>query len=300
MTVDCTHPRANHQHGTYLAWYRDGCRCVPCVTAARRYAKMSAYRTATGTHTYVDAAAARQHVLALLEVLTVSQIESRSGVHRTAIRILVGDWPGKAPSKRITRKTERALLDVSAERVGAEQTGLVDPTGTVRRLQALCAIGWPAATLTARLGCSNRTTWLILNDHHTMPVTVRVRDEVRALFDELSMKTPAPSRQVTLRRRLSAERGHLPPLAWDEDTIDDPDVTPEFGDAETFVDDIAIRRVILGEGHAQLTSREVDAAIALGTREGLTNVEIAERLRMSKAAVEQRMIRRGLTRRVAA
>lgn len=221
--VPCRHPRARHQHGTYLAFVKDGCRCTPCEVAARRHSKQAAYRTATGTSSYVPAGRAREHVAALLATLTVGQIEERSGVHRTAIRVLIGDFPGRPASKRIVRKTEALLLAVRADRLGPETKGLVDATGTARRLRALVALGWPRAHLERHLGISSRTAWLLTAAPQAPDmVTVSTREAVRSLYDELSLTIPGPSRAATRARRIAAARGWPPPLAWDDDVIDDP------------------------------------------------------------------------------
>jgi hypothetical protein len=221
--MPCRHPRARHQHGTYLAHAKDGCHCPPCEAAARRHGKQGAYRTATGTSSYVAADRAREHVTALLATLTVGQIEERSGVHRTAIRVLIGDFPGRAASKRITRRTEAALIAVRATRLGSETKGLVDATGTIRRLRALVALGWPRAHLERRLGFSSRTAWLLTAARRTQDqVTVSTREAVRSLYDELSLEVPSPSRATTRARNLAAEHGWPPPLAWDDDVIDEP------------------------------------------------------------------------------
>jgi len=227
----CLHPRADHQHGTALAYLKDGCRCAPCRAAGSRDAKETAHRTHTGTHTYVPADRARAHVLALLETLTVGQIERRSGVDRTSIRVLIGDFPGRPQSKRITRATEAGLLGVRATTVGPETSGLVDPTGTRRRLRALVALGWTARELTRRLGFSTRTTWVLLHEE-AAPVNASTRAAVVALYDELAMKTPAPSRGTTRARNVAATHGWVPPLAWDDDEIDDPAATPDTGGRE--------------------------------------------------------------------
>ena len=229
MRIDCTHPRANHQHGTYLAYVKDACRCDPCREAGRIGSKTTHYKTVTGTHSYVDAELARTHTRRLLEVLTVSQIEQRSGVHRTAIRILVGDWPGTAPSKRISRKTHTALMGVRAERVGQETSGLVDPAGTVRRLRALIALGWDARYIGRRLGMSSCTVPRLTHDETTL-VLVSTRDAVRALYDELSLTLPPEGRTRTMAQNRARRAGWAPPLAWDDDTIDDPSAAPEGHD----------------------------------------------------------------------
>lgn len=223
---DCECPRANHQHGTHLAYFKDGCRCGECSKAGQRAGKLTAHRTRNGTHTYVDAARARRHVVALLDRLTVSQIEQRSGVHRTSIRVLTGDFPGCPPSKRITRRTEEALLAVTPELVGSEARGLVDGTGTRRRFRALVAIGWPQKDLIRQLGMSSRTAWMLTKDDPVAPVvTVRTRDAVREAYERLSMTAPE-GRWATTARNRAAARGWFPPLAWDDEKLDDPTATP--------------------------------------------------------------------------
>jgi hypothetical protein len=222
----CTHPRARHKHGTYLAHDKDGCRCLPCALAASRKGKETRYRTATGTHTYVDAESARRHVRSLTEVLTFAQIEGRSGVNRTALRALLGTG-GRKPSRRVTRTTRDALLAVQPDVVGIEHSGLVDATGTRRRMQALVAAGWSTEEQRRRLGFSSATTHKITTGIRGV-VTVRVRDAVRRLFDELALVVPEPGQGATLARKRAVANGWPPPLAWDDD-IDNPAATPAEG-----------------------------------------------------------------------
>jgi hypothetical protein len=70
MSVDrtpkpCQHPRANHQHGTRLAYMLDRCRCLPCSAANSAYetrrVQLKAYGRGTPTG-LVDATPARTHV----------------------------------------------------------------------------------------------------------------------------------------------------------------------------------------------------------------------------------------------
>ena len=102
--------------------------------------------------------------------------------------------------------------------------GSRDACGARRRIQALHAVGWPLADLCARLG------WLAprMTDLLTHSATVR-RDThaaVCALYDALWDQEPAPSRATTAARRRALKRGWPVPLAWDDDTIDDPDAQP--------------------------------------------------------------------------
>ena len=282
---DCTHPRANHQHGHYLAYEKDGCRCSPCVVANGRQDKLVRYRTATGTHTYVPADRARAHVEQLLETLTLAQIEHRSGIHRTAIRVLVGSFPGRPASKRITRTSEQALLAVRGDRVGSEQHGLVDGTGTRRRFRALVALGWPARTMSARLGLSSRTTWTLTREDKR-PVIARTRDAVLRLYDELSLTIPPRSAASTRARRLALERGWAPPLAWDDDSIDDPAARPWTVDVETddYVDAAKVERAVTGEC-VELTRAERWLAVRRLATRGMSDRAIAEVVGVSERTV---------------
>lgn len=222
----CHHPRANHQHGTYVTYKRDICRCIPCTRAAARYEKQSSHKRATGRSSYVAPTRAREHLEQLLATLTLGQIEARSGVHRTALRVLSGDYPSRPASRRITRTTETRILAVPAGQLDQrDRDCLVDPTGTRRRLQALMAIGWPGSHLVRRLGWSSRTLWMLI---HASPAVIRsrTREQVTALYEELWDTSPAPSRQVTMVRRLAQRRGWAVPMAWDDDTLDDPNADP--------------------------------------------------------------------------
>lgn len=272
------HPRANHQHGTYLAYQKDRCRCGPCTVAYSRKRKQIAWRAHTGTHTYVGASRARAHVEGLLTVLTISQVEARSGVNRRCIRLLVGAIEGEPATKRITRKTEAGLLAVRAERVGDETHGLVDPTGTQRRMRALYALGWTQRRMVQMAGMSSRTVneLLIRDDYPDLNVVTRAK--VRDLYDRLSLATPPQYGQATYARRLAAERGWAPPLAWDDDTIDDPAAEPapwlDEDSDECDFDEAAVQRAVDGDRTVKLTETDLLEVIRRLHARGLMDVQI--------------------------
>ncbi len=285
----CPHPRAKHRHGTYLCFQRDKCHCVPCTSAARRHAKLTSYRTATGTHSYVDAEPVRQHVLHLRESLTVGQIESRSGVNRTAIRILVGDWPGKPASKRVTRTTAAALLDVTPVAIAGEEHCLVDAVGTRRRLQALVALGWPAQVLRRRIDVTSSTVWLLINRPRKKAwVKASTRADVVKLYEELSCTAPSPSRQASLARRLAFERRWAPPAAWDDDAIDNRHARPHGHLARASrLDQDAIAAVVAGESGIALSPGEKDEAVRRCLRARIGTQETAKRADVSRVRVRE-------------
>jgi hypothetical protein len=106
-------------------------------------------------------------------------------------------------------------------REGRHNNGRTSPVGTARRLQALAAIGWDAATIAARLGRSRdvirqwrraRGTWIAGTDAAA----------VTRLYNQLE-GTPGPNVRM---RAFAASYGWAPPLLWDELDIDDPAVAP--------------------------------------------------------------------------
>jgi transcriptional regulator with XRE-family HTH domain len=205
----------------------------------------------------VDAGATREHIRALLSAgMTISQVQFASGVNRTAIRVMLGDFPGRPASRQIRRGTAARLLRTPLNR-GASIDGLVPAAGTRRRLQALVAVGYTYRDLASRLGM----TQLQLGRGELMRADLA--QQVMAIYDDLA-DAPGPS---TRARESARGRGWLPPIWWDDDTIDDPlaepDGTRSYDDHGRLIDDITAPR---------------DARIDLMTRRGMTPAQIAKRI----------------------
>jgi DNA-binding CsgD family transcriptional regulator len=247
---------------------RGGCDCHECIEAGRRYSRRNAKMRARGTVQLVPAAPARTHVLALLQAgMTIRQVEARSGVHRTAIRVLVGDFPNRRPSHRVRPATAAALLAVPGETHVPVGTATVDATGTRRRLQALLALGYTGNDLARRLGCSTPTLQ-IARQCRVRAATARA---VRALYEELE-NIPGPSSRA---RTYYRSCGYLTPAWWDPDTIDNPAVEPEgirtyAADGCTLIDDVTAPR---------------SARIDLMARRGLDPAAIAVALQLPRRYV---------------
>lgn len=99
-----------------------------------------------------------------------------------------------------------------------------DATGTRRRIEALVWCGWSLARLSARLGDDPSHARKILRSQRVTAATERA---VRALYDELWDQAPpqdGPYDQRAAVRARNYARKHrfAPPLAWDDDSIDDP------------------------------------------------------------------------------
>lgn len=92
--------------------------------------------------------------------------------------------------------------------------------GFRRRLQALYAIGYPRRLIAVELGISPRhLSQKLVIGARVRPATLARLVEV---YDRLSM-TPGPS---STSRARAAGKGWYPPLAWDDNTIDDPAAEP--------------------------------------------------------------------------
>jgi hypothetical protein len=162
------------------------------------------------------------------------------------------------------------------------QNRFVGKVGTVRRLQALAAMGWRWQDIGERMG----VTWqsvqhLCLRSRPTVQkVTAR---RVQTIFRELAaVEGPSP---ITRRRALA--KGWAPPHAWDN--IDDPDETPNLGGVDGAHDEWAVLELLARRQTADAVTvdrvAEVDAveAVRRMVAEGLRPQQIRYRLGLSPA-----------------
>lgn len=119
----------------------------------------------------------------------------------------------------------------------------VDPTGFRRRVDALRRLGWPLSELATRIGTTKSTLSqsMRVTNHVTLDRHMAMMDLYRELSDR-----PGPN----TRTRLRAERlGYPPPIAWDDDTIDDPQARP-YAEAERdpdYFDPALVERILRGD-----------------------------------------------------
>ena len=229
----CHHKNANHQHGTYVTYTQDRCRCLPCTTAASVYNAGLAKRNAYGRSNLTDASPARDHVHTLMAAgIGLKQVTRLTGINGGVLCKLMYGVPetGRRPSRRILKANAAKILAIDPTDLRNHAPGsLTDGTGSARRIQALVACGWSLAKIAARVGVTPANFTAIANNHGK--VTVARALAVRDLYDEL-WDTPPPT--ATTRDRISRTRalrtadarGWVPPLAWDDETIDDPAATP--------------------------------------------------------------------------
>lgn len=121
---------------------------------------------------------------------------------------------------------------------------VVDAVGTHRRVQALATLGWSAAVVADRVGVSGQRMRQILSADRVLRETAA---RVAVVYDEL-WATPNPGRYgVTRTKNRAARLGWVPPLAWDDDSIDDPDASPAgASDPVEVVDEVAVQEALAG------------------------------------------------------
>jgi hypothetical protein len=126
-----------------------------------------------------------------------------------------------------------------------------------RRVEALQALGWSLRKIADEAG--------VTHNHMTDVRKFAWRttfDAIDGVYQRLSMtfppETTAGEKSGAVRTRNHARRnGYAPPLAWDEDSIDDPDAIPateEYaplrnanGDTKAIpVDDVVVDRILSG------------------------------------------------------
>jgi predicted transcriptional regulator len=189
--------------------------------------------------------------------VTNVRIAEQTGLTQDSVgRILMGR------KKRIQAHNEKMILAVRADDADtARPTAWLPAIGSARRLQALCRMGFMQLLLAERTGLRVEQINIIINLRVDY-VRAATAAAIKAVFDELQMTAaddPILHTNGAMRMRTRAiNQGWEPPMAWDEDAIDDPDTQP-----------------------AQVNDRNlsfVEKYIELRDQVGLTDERIAQRL----------------------
>lgn len=218
------------QHGTH-ACYAAGCRRQECLDAHNAYNGWLRRQHAYGRMTpavLTEAAPARDWA----QVLRASgmgwrRIAEVSGVPDSTVRQLLFGKQGRALS-RVRAETAERLLAVRPELANLAPSMLVPAAGTQRRVQALVVTGWTLEQQARAIGCRRSRLDYLMTAESCTAETAR---QVRALYDAAWDKPYRPRNgyEADAQRRAvrrARERGWAPPMAWDDDEIDDPAARP--------------------------------------------------------------------------
>lgn len=215
-------PRQPLVHGTRSAYTNHSCRCDACRTANSTSQAKTRLKKFYGTYDkYVDAKEVRNQLLVLLgSGLSLAQIARATGISRQGLgRILAGH------TTRALRTSAEKIRAVPADPLVAGGPDLKVPAvGAVRRLQALGAIGYTMVDLAGRLGVDRINIDRYLRGRwRRMPH--KFHADVCALYEQL-WNRPVDNHRA---KSMASAKGWAPPMAWDDDTIDDPSAVPELG-----------------------------------------------------------------------
>ena len=200
----------------------------------------------------------------------------------------------KFKNRKVRAETEALILAIKRVPPKLEprqSKSLVEGIGVRRRLEALTWLGWDKATLAPMLGITPAGVKMMTR---RKLVHVNTLARVTELYNNL-WQTPGPSDSA----RYAAQQFNMaPPLAWDDETIDDPAAKPNYaGEESRRKVDIpattsaaqsnvsAINDAIAGRPFKKLTRDDRRVAVRLLNAEGLIDREIAARLHVDAETI---------------
>lgn len=246
------------------------------TTATLRYQKQWRLERGRGLYRTVTADTVREHLRDLLRgEASLRGIAEVSGVPTSVVaRISSGRQP------TVTRRVSSALMKITPHDLTARPNaaGFVPKVGAVRRIRALQAIGHCARDIAEATTLTEREVYLVVNQAGRW-ITQARWEAVAQAYDRLSM---TPGRSVKARS-IAAAAGYPPPLAWDDDAIDDVHATPtgisaEAGDGVGDVDEVAVQAVMSGRRPVGLRQDERVEALRRLVDHGWSDEAIADRL----------------------
>lgn len=165
---------------------------------------------------YIDAAIVRAHLSTVIAAgVKLSTVAHVTGCSKSTIRAIAeGRTKGcqQAIALRVLAVTVEGVLNATALNPRAH----VPAIGACRRVRALQSIGHTFDCIRAIAGCD------VSQVVESSSVALSTHQGVVRAYNALSM-TPGHSQH---NRTWAARRGWPPPLAWDDDDLDDPNARP--------------------------------------------------------------------------
>ncbi|MFJ3878015.1 hypothetical protein ACIPW5_11200 [Streptomyces sp. NPDC090077] len=220
---------------------------------------------------WTDADIVRAHMCVLREQgVTLRRISELSATPWGEVNSIIYGT-GRAQICRVRTEIANRILAVRPTWDGIPDEAFMPATALTRRLQALVAVGWPPPLLAERLSLHLTYVNKILRGDHAR-ITGRFNRSVEALYDELWNVNPvsrgADQHAVKRARSRAKSHGWAAPAAWDDDTITDPEATPNAGEHTP-------RYIALAEDCFELERQE------------LSRAQIAERLGVTRDGLQR-------------
>lgn len=229
MTTDRQPPH----HNTITCYTDYKCRLPECV---RRYndrnnARLRAHKEGTYS-ALVEVTPARQHIICLMNTgMSADAIARAAGISVHSVLDILRPHATKRRGKR-RRISPQLAQKLLAVRASDRTSGRIDATGTIRRVQALVALGWPVKHIADRAGLSAENSSYILKRPRVYSSTAKA---IAVVYDELRGKRPERNgvikAHVVVAKNRAARNRWAPPRYWDQHpgAIDDPDFEPMYG-----------------------------------------------------------------------
>lgn len=277
-----------------MCYIHHKCRDAACRDAQNARERDRRRERAYGTYTrgHVPAGPVREHLNYLGRCgMGTKAVSAATGIsYSTLVGIRWGRRSQKTgqltPAVKVTEAHSRLIRSVQPDLDAIAPAAYIDSRGTVRRLQALAAVGWSLTMLAHRLAVDETT---LQRGIRRAKVTATTARAVVALYDELwNVCPPAPTAHaaaiVKRTKRNAAAAGWVPPLAWDNI---DTDLEPQLGDSDQeIVDEIAIDEAVAGH-HPNLTRTERLIALRRLHAAGHWDATLAGLLSVSVKTIER-------------
>lgn len=235
-------------HG-YVRFKVEQCHCDICRAGNTAYVARRHRLIAYGRwQPYIDAEPARSHVKALGAAgIGWKRVALLADVQPSTMSKLLYGSTRRGPSDRIRPTTAAAILAVEIDTAPLADGALMVAAGTQRRMRAMAALGWGLSEQGRQIGRAVSNYHKILDFDEVRVGTARA---VADLYRQLST-VAAPAGYSATRARSWAHANHcFPPIAWDDDTINDPAarpcMLPAVIDSDPDVDDLRIQQFVAG------------------------------------------------------
>lgn len=203
-------------HGTYSRAIMHSCRCRTCDS----YRLRRRYDEINGVPRRVDSTQTRAHLERLIaRGWTQDQIAAAAGLNQATVSVVLS---GRFPM--VQRRTATAVLDVRLDQTPPIPRGLVDATGTRRRLQALMVLGYTLPDI-ARRTAVRESSLQQTAEGRWEKVRSLTATKVARVYRQLSTSPAPATRTAEQARNHAMTQGWHGPMAWAD--IDDQTCQPE-------------------------------------------------------------------------
>lgn len=232
-------------HGTLSCGKYRKCPRPECREAARAYRRLTYRKQGYGTwQPLVDAERARQHLVTLNAAgFSYKVIAEHLGKTMSSVTGIVYELaPGRSRKQRIRPEFADAILALTPELM---TPGMFPAVGSIRRVRALNAIGWPTRVIADHMGTIPARIRAITGQQFVTRTTAQgIADCYRELHRLDPLEHGISPGTVLKLTRMAARKGWLDPLWWEDmGHIDDPTFDPATVEQElNRNDEAAVRR----------------------------------------------------------